>query len=249
MSDKKKLTGEKDSVLEQVFIDEAEAEQIETDAVITEDVFADVEVPEKESTVSSTEEEILTDVELSAKEKNGKKQAYAFIYDLASILMSSFVVVAIVFSFFFRVVGVDGESMTDTLQHGDVLLTVNKTEYVQGDIVVITQETYFQEPLIKRVIATGGQTVDIDYQTATVYVDGVALDEPYVREEYLVKKGEYREFPYTVPEGYLFCMGDNRNGSSDSRSSLVGPIDEREILGKAFVRIMPFGDFDIYDYE
>jgi signal peptidase I len=75
------------------------------------------------------------------------------------------------------------------------------------------------------------------------------LDEPYVKEYYLAKKGGYREFPYTVPEGYLFCMGDNRNNSSDSRSDLVGPVDEREILGKAVIRIMPFGDSDIYDYE
>ncbi|MBR0535118.1 MAG: signal peptidase I [Clostridia bacterium] len=163
--------------------------------------------------------------------------------------MASFIVVAVIFSFFFRVVSVDGESMEDTLKHKDVLLTVNKSEYVYGDIVVITQDTYFKKPLIKRVIAVGGQTVDINYDTNTVYVDGVALDEPYVKEYYLAKKGGYREFPYTVPEGYLFCMGDNRNNSSDSRSDLVGPVDEREILGKAVIRIMPFGDSDIYDYE
>ena len=163
--------------------------------------------------------------------------------------MSAFIIIAVVFTFVFRLVGVSGYSMTNTLQDNDWLLTVNKESYERGDIVVITEPNYFDEPLIKRVIAKGGQTVDIDYNTATVYVDGVALDEPYVREDFIVEKGDYREFPYTVPEGHLFCMGDNRNGSTDSRSTLVGAIDERQILGKAVVRILPFGDFDIYDYE
>ena len=247
MSDKKK-TFKNASVFEPVDIDEATVDAPD-ESFLTEDVFADIEAPASESTVSSTEEEVLAVSEVENDSKKGKKSFYLTIYDFVSIIMTSFIVVAIVFSFVFRVVGVDGESMTNTLQHGDMLLTVNKAEYVQGDIVVITQETYFQKPLIKRVIAVGGQTVDIDYATSTVYVDGVALDEPYVRESYMIKKGEYREFPYQVPEGHLFCMGDNRNGSSDSRTDIVGPIDEREILGKAIVRVMPFGDFDIYAYE
>ncbi|MBO5064875.1 MAG: signal peptidase I [Clostridia bacterium] len=163
--------------------------------------------------------------------------------------MSSFIIIAVIFTFVFRLVGVNGESMTNTLQHGDWLLTMQKSSYEPGDIVVIVQDTYFHEPLIKRVIAKGGQTVDIDYNTGTVYVDGVALQEPYVKEDFIVEKGDYRDFPYTVPEGHLFCMGDNRNGSTDSRSTLVGAIDERQILGKATVRIIPFGDMDIYDYE
>ena len=163
--------------------------------------------------------------------------------------MSSFIIIAVVFTFAFRLVGVDGESMTNTLQHGDWLITVNKAEYKYGDIVVVTQDTFFHEPLIKRVIATGGQTINIDYDLNKVYVDGVELNEPYIREDFMVKKSDYREFPYTVPEGYLFCMGDNRNGSTDSRSHLVGPIDEREILGKAVIRLLPLGDPDIYDYE
>lgn len=254
MSSKKKIFGKKSPVLEQVIEAETQEKtssvmQGEEEVIDTDSLFADVVPEEKTSVVSSTEEEVLTNADLQKAENTGKKKFLLSLYDLVSVIMSSFIIIAIVFAFAFRLVGVDGQSMTDTLQHGDWLLTVDKSEYVQGDIVVITQETYFQKPLIKRVIAVGGQTVDIDYNTATVYVDGVALDEPYVREDYLVKKLEYREFPYTVPEGHLFCMGDNRNGSSDSRSSLVGPIDEREILGKAFVRILPFGDFDIYDYE
>lgn len=249
MSDKKKAFGG-DSILEPVDLEEAVVEtEASEDTFLTEDVFADAPSAEGESTVSSTEEEVVEVTDINNDNQSKKKKIYLTIYDFVSIIMTAFIVVAVVFSFVFRVVGVDGESMTNTLQHGDMLLTVSKAEYVQGDIVVITQETFFQEPLIKRVIAVGGQTVDIDYATATVYVDGVALDEPYVRESFLIKKGDYREFPYQVPEGHLFCMGDNRNGSSDSRSDIVGPIDEREILGKAVVRILPYGDFDIYAYE
>lgn len=178
-----------------------------------------------------------------------KKNSFAFnVYDFVSVLMASFIIIAVCFSFLFRLVGVDGESMTDTLQNGDWLITVEKAQYEYGDIVVITQPNYFNKPLIKRVIARGGQTVRIDYNTSTVYVDDVALEEPYTREDFILPKSDDCEFPFVVPDGFLFCMGDNRNGSTDSRSYLVGPIDERYILGKAVFRIMPFTGADIYDY-
>ena len=131
----------------------------------------------------------------------------------------------------------------------DVDIKKFELELSRGDIVVITEPNYFDEPLIKRVIAKGGETVNIDFTTGTVYVDGVALKEPYTREDYILPKLDDIEFPYTVPEGHIFCMGDNRNGSTDSRSNLIGPLDERYVLGKAVIRILPFGDFDIYDYE
>lgn len=181
--------------------------------------------------------------------KKGKSGFHVSVYDMVSIVMSAFIIIAVVFTFVFRLVGVEGTSMTDTLQHGDWLLTVNKESYERGDIVVITEPNYFDEPLIKRVIAKGGETVDIDYTTSTVYVDGVALKEPYTREDFILQKFDDIDFPYTVPEGHIFCMGDNRNGSTDSRSNLIGSLDERYVLGKAVVRILPFGDFDIYDYE
>lgn len=201
------------------------------------------ELPEKDCSVNKAKEE------KTEEKPDSKRKFYLSVFDLVSVIMSSFIIIAVIFTFVFRLVGVNGESMTNTLQHGDWLLTMQKSSYEPGDIVVIVQDTYFHEPLIKRVIAKGGQTVDIDYNTGTVYVDGVALQEPYVKEDFIVEKGDYRDFPYTVPEGHLFCMGDNRNGSTDSRSTLVGAIDERQILGKATVRIIPFGDMDIYDYE
>ena len=181
--------------------------------------------------------------------KKGKNSFHLSVYDLVSIVMSAFIIIAVVFTFVFRLVGVSGYSMTNTLQDNDWLLTVNKESYERGDIVVITEPNYFDEPLIKRVIAKGGETVNIDFTTGTVYVDGVALKEPYTREDYILPKLDDIEFPYTVPEGHIFCMGDNRNGSTDSRSNLIGPLDERYVLGKAVIRILPFGDFDIYDYE
>ena len=191
-------------------------------------------------------EEVKTEKKDSQK---GKNSFHLSVYDIVSIVMSAFIIIAVVFTFVFRLVGVSGQSMTNTLQNGDWLLTVNKESYERGDIVVITEPNYFDEPLIKRVIAKGGETVDIDYTTSTVYVDGVALVEPYTREDFILPKLDDIQFPYTVPEGHIFCMGDNRNGSTDSRSNLIGPLDERYVLGKAVVRILPFGDFDIYDYE
>lgn len=203
-----------------------------------------------ERIVDITTKEAVTEIKQEPKKTDKKKNSFHLsVYDLVSIIMSSFIIIAIVFTFAFRLVGVEGSSMTDTLQDSDWLLTVNKEIYERGDIVVITEPNYFNEPLIKRVIARGGETVDIDFSTGTVYVDGVALQEPYTREDYILPKLDDIDFPYTVPDGHIFCMGDNRNGSTDSRSTLIGPLDERYVLGKAVIRILPFGDFDIYDYE
>ena len=199
-----------------------------------------------ERIVDITTEETVTEIKQDPKKGEKRKNSFHLsVYDMVSIVMSSFIIIAIVFTFVFRLVGVEGYSMTNTLQDNDWLLTVQKESYDRGDIVVITQPNYFNEPLIKRVIAKGGETVNIDYSTSTVYVDGVALKEPYRREDFIAPKIDDIEFPYTVPEGHIFCMGDNRNGSTDSRSNLIGPLDERYVLGKGVVRILPFGDFNI----
>ncbi len=182
-------------------------------------------------------------------EHSVKNKFFLNVYDFISIIMTSFIIIAFIFTFAFRLVGVVGHSMESTLSEGNWLLTYQKDTYDYGDIVVITQPNYFDEPLIKRVIATGGQTIDIDYDTSTVYVDGKALNEPYTKDDYILRKSDDIDFPYTVPEGCLFCMGDNRNGSTDCRSTLLEPIDQRYILGKAFIRILPFNEFNIYDYE
>lgn len=195
-----------------------------------------------------------TDTDIKDKVKTETSAIY-LLYDAVTILTSAFVLLMILFSFLFRVVGVRGASMEDTLHQGDWLITVQKEQYITGDIVVVTQPNYFNEPLIKRVIAKGGQTIDIDYELSVIYIDGKELNEPYLKEQIMEREYSNLTFPYTVEEGFLFVMGDNRNNSTDSRSPLVGPIDERYVLGRAALRLLNtgenrrLGDFSIYDYE
>ena len=163
---------------------------------------------------------------------------FSLLFDIFDSLLGAIVVVFLLFLLFFRAVGVSGTSMVPTLSDNDWLAITSITDKVEyGDIVVITQPWERDVPIIKRVIATEGQTVDIDFTNGIVYVDGKQLDEPYISEPtytfYDVK------FPLTVGEGQIFVMGDNRNGSLDSRSSKVGLIDENYVLGKAVYRIYP----------
>ena len=108
----------------------------------------------------------------------------------------------------------------------------------RGDIVIVTQPNDMNHSLVKRVIATGGQTINIDAVAGKVYVDDKELDEPYILEPTYVA-GNIK-YPFVVPEGTLFVMGDNRNVSLDSRSDRIGTIDERYIKGKVWFRIYPF---------
>lgn len=142
----------------------------------------------------------------------------------------------IVYMLFFRVVVVIGSSMYQTLHHGDRLLLISSTFYKepkQGDIIVASKKSFSNgECIVKRVIATEGQVVDIDFQKGIVYVDGVALEEDYVYTKTTLFEGEI--FPITVEEDHVFVLGDNRDNSKDSRNPQIGQIDQREILGKAF---------------
>lgn len=158
------------------------------------------------------------------------------IYEFASVLTAAIAAVAFIFTFLFKISIVTGDSMSDTLHDMDrVLITAVNRAPERGDIVVISQPNAFHEVLIKRVIATGGQTVNIDTAGNTVIVDGRVLDEPYIREP--TRLAGDQSYPLAVPAGYVFVMGDNRNNSTDSRFSAVGLIDERYILGTAFYRL------------
>lgn len=166
------------------------------------------------------------------------------LYEWVQSLVGSVLVVVAIFTFVIRMMGVDGHSMLNTLQHGDRLLVVNSMlyhDYKYGDIVILRKNGVFDDdPIVKRVIAVEGQTVDIDFAEGIVYVDGEALEEDYIREPTYTAEGT--EFPLTVPEGSIFVMGDNRNGSSDSRDYRLGTVDTRYVIGKAAVLIFPGPD-------
>ena len=150
-------------------------------------------------------------------------------------------VLMIVFILLFRVVVVSGSSMYSTLWDGDYLLVISRMlggPPEQGDIIVASKDSFNEgEPIIKRVIATEGQIVDIDFQAGIVYVDGTALEEDYTFTPTNVEEGV--AFPLTVHEGCVFAMGDNRNRSRDSRFPEIGLIDQREILGQAVFLFFP----------
>lgn len=167
-----------------------------------------------------------------------EKKTGSFLYETVSVFVTALVIIAVLFTFFFRFVGVDGSSMVPTLYDNDwLIVSAVNTDIEQGDIVISTQPNEFNEPIVKRVIAKGGQTVDIDFTAGKVYVDGVELDEPYIAEPTHSMEGN--TFPMVVPEGKLFLMGDNRNDSTDSRSPMVGCVDERYILGVVKCRLTP----------
>ena len=168
------------------------------------------------------------------------------LYEWVQSLVGSVLVVVAIFTFVIRMMGVDGHSMLNTLQHGDRLLVVNSMlyhDYKYGDIVILRKNGVFDDdPIVKRVIAVEGQTVDIDFAEGIVYVDGEALEDDYSREPTYTAEGT--EFPLTVPEGSIFVMGDNRNGSSDSRDYRLGTVDTRYVIGKAAFLIFPGPDYE-----
>ena len=161
----------------------------------------------------------------------------AYLHDFVFLIAG----VLLVFSLLFRVVVVSGPSMKNTLIDGDWLILLGNVLYrepAHGDIIVASKSTYDNgTPIIKRVIAVEGQTVDIDFDLGIVFVDGVALDEPYTLTA--TNREEGVSFPLTVPDGAIFVMGDNRNESKDSRSPEIGLVDKREILGKAIFLVIP----------
>lgn len=178
-------------------------------------------------------------------ENNEEKKSTGFvveIYEWLEAIAFALAIVVILFTFIFRIVSVSGPSMQPTL-HSDDRIVLSSLFYTpqNGDIVVITQpNSHDNEPLIKRVIAVEGQTIDIDAETNSVTVDGVKLNESYTLEQELNSSGNAYEYPITIPKGKVFVMGDNRNDSFDSRDAGLGMVDEKYIMGKAVFRIYPF---------
>ena len=163
--------------------------------------------------------------------------ASAAVFDLLQSICAAVVFGILIYLFLFHVTGVRGTSMYSTLHEGDRLFTSNLFyEPEQGDIIIL-RTAYYSEPLVKRVIATEGQTIDIDFDTGDVTVDGIVLQEDYIYERTHFENGF--EGPVTVPEGTVFVMGDNRNNSNDSRLPAIGFIDKRAILGRALFILIP----------
>ena len=205
-------------------------------AIIEEIVTEETEVPAPDT----AEEEVQAEkesVRRREKKEDWKKQLFRDARDVLYMLA----MFMLVYILCFRTVVVVGNSMYDTLLNGDRLLLVSNILYRQperGDVIVASKDSFRGgECIIKRVIATGGQEVDIDFEEGIVYVDGEAIPEPYLYSLTHTPKG--MKFPLLVPEGCLFVMGDNRMNSTDSRSPSIGFIDEREVLGKAIFIMIP----------
>ena len=163
---------------------------------------------------------------------------WSFFYETASAAAAAIVILFVVFTFFVRGVGVQGESMQPTLQDGDWLGVSVLSAADRYDVVILTQPNSMDKPLVKRIIAKGGETVNIDFISHVLTVDDKVLEENYIAE--LTEESGDVQFPLTVPKGQVFVLGDNRNNSLDSRFSVIGCIDENYILGVAKYRVYPF---------
>ena len=178
----------------------------------------------------------------SEANKTSERSVRRDLYDWIQCVVMAVIICVLLFSFFVRLVDVVGESMMPTLEPGDKIIVSNLFyEPKPGDIVVFRKDEYRDEPLVKRIIAVEGQTIDIDFNRGIVYVDGEPIDEPYIAEPTV----EEEDFTgrVTVPEGCIFVMGDNRNHSTDSRTSTIGFVDERCIMGKVYFTLYPLKNF------
>lgn len=182
--------------------------------------------------------------ELVSSQRSGEERETldASLYGWMQAVVTAVVAVVMLFTFGVRLINVNGPSMQDTLYTGDELLVLNAMfcGFEPGDIVVINNynaEPQLNETLVKRIVAVGGQTVDINFYSGEVTVDGQVLDEPYIKEPTWTPEG--LEFPLTLAEDEVFVMGDNRNHSSDSRDIRLGPVNVGYLQGKVLFLLVP----------
>lgn len=194
---------------------------------------------------------------------NKKNSILGDIYDLAETVLIVFFVVSLILSYIFRLSDVDGPSMENTFLTGDKVVSLPlMRDFHTGDVVVANTDHSFllddsgnvveyeglKKTVIKRVIAVEGQTLDIDFESGSVTVDGVLLNEPYITGLTHNDEGGFTgQYPLTIPEGYVFVMGDNRSVSMDSRSAKIGLISEDKIIGTVVLRVFPFSSFGRID--
>lgn len=203
-----------------------------------------------ESTEEIKEEEpekVIEKPKKKAKSKKSENQSFKMeVYDWVQCVVYALVACVVIFVFFFRTIDVVGHSMEPTFSEHDKLIVSNlfyEPEY--GDVVVLRKDSYGSSPIIKRIIATEGQTIDIDFENGIVYIDDEVLDEPYIAEA--TTRSLDFDGKMTVPEGCVFVMGDNRNASNDSRDDAIGMVDTRYIIGREIFRLYPFDKFGFVD--
>ena len=194
-------------------------------------------VPEQEPSSPAPEEAPAQAGAPARRDTSAGRELYLNVRVLV-VMMALFV---LLFTFVARVIVVSGPSMQNTLFGGDLILvwSIGYTPK-QGDVVVLTQESYQEDSIVKRVIATAGQRVDVDYDSNTVYVDGVALEEDYIKERMRMPFWGEGVNHVVVPEGCIFVMGDNRNQSADSRYPDIGIVDTRSVIGHGVLVLFPF---------
>ncbi len=172
------------------------------------------------------------------------RKQWKIVYDAVATLETAVIILILLFSLVLRPAAVIGNSMLPSFSGGDRVACIHSfSGYERGDVIIISHATRKDESIIKRVIAVGGDTVDIDFYKGTVSVNGQVLDEPYVNTP--TNLSYDMTFPVTVPEGKLFVLGDNRNDSLDSRSTDIGFINENKVLGKVVFRFYPFDKIEI----
>ncbi len=182
--------------------------------------------------------------------KNKQKAKYGVLknfFDICGTLVATLAIIVLILSFAIRLVTVDGQSMEPTFFDGERLVVINTYNNMPNndDIVIVSHSDRYNHQFIKRVIATEGQTLEIDFENNEIIVDGVILNEPYIQGK-TVEIDSNMKIPETVPEGYMFVMGDNREHSTDSRSRIIGLIPVENIIGIVKARVFPFDRFTLF---